>query len=181
MVISNLILKWTYYLETHGCIISKRVGGSGRWYYLETLCRHYLETLVGTLVALGEYWAKIVAVAFLWPARRRILDEKTILAFWYRVDKDGPVPTHYPELGPCWIWTGTLKRSKYMTYGQFRFEGTMQLAHQVAWQIVVGSLDRTKQLCHKCDNSLCVNPRHMYQGTAQDNVDDKFNKKRHRY
>lgn len=26
--------------------------------------------------------------------------------------------------------------------------------------------------CHSCGNSLCVNPRHLYWGTSQDNADD---------
>jgi hypothetical protein len=28
--------------------------------------------------------------------------------FWKKVDKNGPVPAHRPELGPCWLWTGAL-------------------------------------------------------------------------
>jgi hypothetical protein len=27
--------------------------------------------------------------------------------FWEKVDKNGPVPAHRPELGPCWVW-GTI-------------------------------------------------------------------------
>lgn len=26
--------------------------------------------------------------------------------------------------------------------------------------------------CHRCGNSLCINPRHLYWGTPQDNADD---------
>ena len=25
--------------------------------------------------------------------------------FWRKVDKNGPIPEHRPELGPCWVWT----------------------------------------------------------------------------
>lgn len=28
------------------------------------------------------------------------------LRFWEKVNKDGPIPEHQPELGPCWEWTG---------------------------------------------------------------------------
>src|ERR1035437_916757 len=24
--------------------------------------------------------------------------------FWAKVDRNGPVPAHRPELGPCWVW-----------------------------------------------------------------------------
>lgn len=30
--------------------------------------------------------------------------------FWAKVNKDGPIPEHRPELGPCWVWTGSLSR-----------------------------------------------------------------------
>jgi hypothetical protein len=33
--------------------------------------------------------------------------------FWSYVDKNGPVSEHRPDLGPCWIWTG----SKTLGYG----------------------------------------------------------------
>ena len=26
--------------------------------------------------------------------------------FYENVNKDGPVPAHRPDLGPCWVWTG---------------------------------------------------------------------------
>jgi hypothetical protein len=27
-------------------------------------------------------------------------------------------------------------------------------------------------ICHDCDNRLCVNPLHLYEGTYKDNYDD---------
>lgn len=33
-------------------------------------------------------------------------------------------------------------------------------------------------ICHKCDNRWCVNPDHLFVGTAQDNINDKINKNR---
>lgn len=36
------------------------------------------------------------------------------LSFWPKVDLNGPIPEHRPELGPCWVWTGhKLKKSGY--------------------------------------------------------------------
>lgn len=34
--------------------------------------------------------------------------------------------------------------------------------------------------CHSCDNPPCVNPRHLYEGTNQDNVNDAVSRNRHK-
>ena len=36
--------------------------------------------------------------------------------FYSHVDKDGPVPEHCPELGPCWEWTGSLNQFGYARF-----------------------------------------------------------------
>ncbi|MBU6428993.1 MAG: hypothetical protein KGR26_08285, partial [Cyanobacteria bacterium REEB65] len=37
---------------------------------------------------------------------KRYRDRETVIQdFWAQVDKDGPIPSHRPDLGPCWIWT----------------------------------------------------------------------------
>lgn len=36
-------------------------------------------------------------------------------------------------------------------------------------------------ICHTCDNKQCINPKHLFIGTYQDNTNDMINKKRHRY
>lgn len=41
--------------------------------------------------------------------------------FWAKVNKDGPIPIHRPDLGQCWVWTGESRHG----YGFIRFAGLM--------------------------------------------------------
>lgn len=51
--------------------------------------------------------------------------------------------------------------------------------HRVAYQVYYGEeLTSEDVICHKCDNPKCVNPRHLFKGTHNDNVQDKVSKGR---
>lgn len=78
-------------------------------------------------------------------------------AFWSRV-----VPT-----GFCWEWTGYRLDSGY---GRMSFAGRMQVAHRIAYQILVGEIPNGLQLDHLCRNRGCVNPDHLEPVTAQENM-----------
>lgn len=53
------------------------------------------------------------------------------------------------------------------------------LMHRVAYQVFYND-DLTPQdiICHKCDNPKCVNPKHLFKGTPNDNVQDMVKKGR---
>ncbi len=87
--------------------------------------------------------------------------------FWPRVNKDGPIPSHCPELGPCWVWTGGGDR-----YGNIRVDGRTRMTHQVAWLLETGTWPKLNVL-HKCDNGFCVRFTHLFEGTHQDNMNDR--------
>jgi hypothetical protein len=89
--------------------------------------------------------------------------------FWMRVSKNGPVPARSPELGNCWVWTGTLL--KPWLYGQFCVGSSRFLVHRLSWFIDTGD-QPTGQINHKCDNPSCVRPSHLYDGTQLDNMRD---------
>lgn len=73
----------------------------------------------------------------------------------------------------CWIWQGSIRNK----YGQFYFQKTMK-ASRVSWIIYRGDIPEGKYICHHCDNTLCVNPDHLYVGDAKTNMKDKINRQR---
>lgn len=85
----------------------------------------------------------------------------------------------------CWIWTGAKKDG----YGKFRFKGDIWFAHRVALVLYQNlslrspseqSVDKKEDLhaCHTCDTPSCVNPEHLFLGTAMDNMHDMIAKDR---
>lgn len=79
----------------------------------------------------------------------------------------------------CWTWLGAKSKKGYghITFsenGERRSTG----AHRAAYLVFTGDFDRSLHVLHHCDNPSCVNPKHLFLGTNQDNVDDKLKKGR---
>lgn len=89
--------------------------------------------------------------------------------FWPKVDRRGAdecwpwLAGHYPYGYGC-IYLATKKR--------------MEPAHRASWMIHFGPIPNRMHVLHKCDNPECVNPRHLFLGTNNDNVQDKMRKGR---
>lgn len=88
------------------------------------------------------------------------------IRFWSKVDVRGP--------DDCWPW---MAATDSYGYGKFGYDGQMTVSHRVAFYLSNGYFSPVFT-CHSCDNPPCVNPKHLFEGTNQDNVDDSIAKGR---
>lgn len=88
--------------------------------------------------------------------------EKIASRFWLKVKKG--------RSGDCWQWTGAVTRSGYGLLAVRK--GENRAAHRVSFALLHGpsALTAGLHIAHECHNRLCVNPSHLVQITAGENV-----------
>ena len=77
----------------------------------------------------------------------------------------------------CILWNGRLNTQGY---GIINLDKTRKklLAHRAAYLIANGPFDKSLHVLHHCDTPKCVNHKHLFLGTQQDNMADKVSKNR---
>lgn len=71
----------------------------------------------------------------------------------------------------CWLWGGRRDAHRYASFGR-------RGAHRVAFEHWRGPILPGLQVCHSCDQRMCVNPEHLWLGSAQHNMLDRERKGR---
>lgn len=99
------------------------------------------------------------------------LTGKQIERFWKYID----IPNQLLNKNACWLWNGLTNIHGYGVFGlnrkSYNAQRIMYLLSYPAWK-------QDTYICHKCDNPQCCNPKHLFAGTAKDNVIDRDNKGR---
>lgn len=76
----------------------------------------------------------------------------------------------------CWLWLGS--KFSQGRYGHLKRKGRQWGAHRYSFFMHYRIDPADLYVCHHCDNGLCVNPSHLFLGTAKDNYLDMKNKNR---
>ena len=93
------------------------------------------------------------------------LTEKDIARFWSKVEKTEK----------CRIWKSY---SFSDGYGVFSLRHIYYRATAISYLIHNKTLNSNLFRLHTCDNPLCVNPTHLWEGTQKENIQDMMQKGR---
>lgn len=99
--------------------------------------------------------------------------EESVADFWRNVEKRG--------FDDCWRWIGDSKdNGNGMVYGKVWNGKRSVPAHRFSYELHNGAIPPHPKalVCHRCDNTICVNPSHLFLGSYKDNNLDSFIKGR---
>lgn len=77
----------------------------------------------------------------------------------------------------CWLWI----KPTHLRYPRIA-SGCMGLGvlsiNRASWLVHKGPIPEDLNVLHTCDNTKCINPKHLFLGTQDDNVQDMITKGR---
>lgn len=96
--------------------------------------------------------------------------EEVANLFWKSVDKsDNP--------NACWEWSAYRNNQGYGMFTPIETRTPIG-AHRLSYILHFNDIPEGLFVLHKCDNPPCVNPNHLFLGTAKDNIRDAIQKGR---
>lgn len=76
----------------------------------------------------------------------------------------------------CWAWSGAKNENGY---GRVRLSRKLEVkAHRLSYAIHYGVDPGPLDVCNKCDNPECTNPKHLWVGSHAENIKDATGKGR---
>lgn len=106
------------------------------------------------------------------PAREIVMPSQYTPAFlarfWAKVD----------QASECWVWIGPKTGNGYGAIREDAPSRRQVAAHRASWEIHFGVIGAGLEVCHRCDNPVCVRPDHLFLGTTRDNAADRSAKGR---
>lgn len=79
----------------------------------------------------------------------------------------------------CWEWQGKINESGYGILNVRESGKKIDiLAHRESYKIHKGEIPCGLCVLHKCDNTACINPEHLWVGTQKENAQDCVKKGR---
>lgn len=88
---------------------------------------------------------------------------------------------HVKKSDECWIWTASRTSMGYGKLAEPGGGGWIH-AHRFSWEFHnKQKIPKGLFVLHACDNPPCVNPKHLWTGTLQDNLADMHKKNRGAY
>lgn len=91
--------------------------------------------------------------------------------FWAKVNLK-------PTARGCLEWTGALRGEEGKKYGNMRVGQVTIHAHRLVYALAHGKRLPQLHVLHKCDNTRCVNAKHLFLGNDMDNARDRAKKGR---
>lgn len=74
----------------------------------------------------------------------------------------------------CWNWDSPGRNG----YGRGCWNNINEYAHRLAWIGKYGDITPEQKVCHKCDNSSCINTDHLFISDQLGNIFDRDKKGR---